>query len=923
MEDALYSRSTMLGSLSDTAMDFDLMDDLLLGGCLLETTDFSDFLPPENVDQDRTEISVFPDNPPSVETYTEGLVRTQSLNENLTEIAECSGRSESYPGEGGRNLDELQMINPNSEPSRRWWIEPRANPGHLSSVKERLTRALNYIKESTRYGDFLVQIWVPIKRGNRHVLTTCGQPFSLNPCAQRLANYRTVSTNYQFSAEENSNEMVGLPGRVFLGRLPEWTPDVRYFSSDEYPRIDHAQRNGIRGTLALPVFERGSNSCLGVVEVVMTTQKINYRTELESICNALQAVNLRSSEVQSIPHIKGTSHSYQVALPEIIKVLRAVCETHRLPLAQTWVPCIQQGKKGSRHSDETYAHCISTVDAACYVTDPPSRGFQEACSEHHLFRGQGVAGKAFTTNQPSFSTDVSAFSKREYPLSHYARMFGLGAAVAIRLRSIYTGIADYVLEFFLPVDCRDSEEQKSMLNSLSIIIQRMCQSLRVVTDKELEDETILPVKGDGRPNKEKMPMVGITPSLDSSMQEPSYMSSIQHAQWKGKDIVAPTSLQLEFQNQEVEGFDVTTQWDDPEVVLHTGNIFPELKQFNQNLAKDDVEDGDSFEDHCFPKSGKTMEKKRTKTEKTISLQVLRQYFAGSLKDAAKSIGVCPTTLKRICRQHGITRWPSRKIKKVGHSLKRLQVVIDSVQGAQGAFQISSLYSDFPKAYGSDLPSQNLSGSSMFSSLKQTDNPVPLTTQPKVSAHGTPSISQSSSCSQSSDSSLSCCTGAHQNPYASKLVCEDAFITENQSVTLERASSEAELNALSKEEEGPPTRSHSHKSLSVSPCLERLSPFPNIHVPRRSNLIRVKVMYGEEKVRFSMQPSWGFQVLQQDIARRFNIDDVCTMDLKYLDDDSEWVLLTCDADLQECKDIYKSTQANTIKLSVHHFLGQIP
>lgn len=306
-----------------------------------------------------------------------------------------------------------------------------------------------------------------------------------------------------------------------------------------------------------------------------------------------------------------------------------MCDTHKLPLAQTWAPCTQQGKSGCRHSEENYAHCVSTIDSACYIADEQVCGFHEACSEYHLLKDEGIAGKAFLTNQPCFSEDITVFSKTEYPLAHHARVFNLSAAVAIRLRSQYTGSADYVLEFFLPINCKDAEDQRQMLDSLSSVLQRTCQSLRVVTDTELDQETSHRLAA--FPPKE--------PSPESS-------SWIMNMVEKGKGVAVP----LDHQKEEPAEFNVTTEWDKSE--FQNDPAFLENDQLqNYSGSKLSGEGSGSF---CFSSGNistgakSNTEKRRTKTEKTISLQVLRQYFAGSLKDAAKNIGgmmILPSIIK--------------------------------------------------------------------------------------------------------------------------------------------------------------------------------------------------------------------------------------------------------------------------------------
>jgi hypothetical protein len=355
------------------------------------------------------------------------------------------------------------------------------------------------------------------------------------------------------------------------------------------------------------------------------------------------------------------------------------------------------------------------------------------------------------------------------------------------------------------------------------------------------------------------------------------------------------------------------------------------------------------------------------------LQVLRKYFAGSLKDAAKSIGgtkichynwisfsflfffffvnlrlisgggtfawqtnkclpslfrsslvnkqvltqfvsiaVCPTTLKRMCRQYGISRWPSRKIKKVNHSLKKLQHVVDSVMGAQGLIEIDSFYTAFP-----ELSSSGYFGHNPFSSFQITEYPKESNPKPINHLFSTKGpVSKSQSSSRSQNSGLFICHGKRQlTSTINGLSTGHALAVEDPVEVLKRTRSKSELPSLNKEELD---RAKSNETSCQHQNLETQASLPinNGQCLRDGGAFRIKATFGDENIRFSLQPNWGFRDLQREIAKRFEIDDFSRIGLKYLDNDHESILLTCDADLEECKDLLGFSQSRTIKITLY-------
>ncbi|CAM0957285.1 unnamed protein product [Alopecurus aequalis] len=739
------------------------------------------------------------------------------------------------------------------------------------------------------------------------MLTTSGQPFVLDQQSIGLLQYRAVSIGFVFPVDGDNVHELGLPGRVYRQRIPEWTPNVQYYSSTEYRRLNHAINYNVHGTLALPVFDPSVQSCIAVVELIMTSKKVNYASEVDKVCKALEAVNLRSTEIVEHPYVQICNKGRQTALVEILEIMTVVCEEFKLPLGQTWVPCkhqslLSQGggvKKSCLSFDGSCMEevCISTSDVAFHVVDACMWGFRDACVAHHLQKAQGVPGKAFVSRRPCFSKDVSRFSKTEYPLVHYARMFGLAGCFSICLQSAYTGDDDYILEFFLPPDCKGDKEQKDLLESIIVLLRQHLRSLQVASD-EGSDEAYLKVDAVTVVHNEETKDT-YAHDLNFGARIHALLESDMHGGIREPD------------NRNAEASTVSNKhW-------FSGNY----SQCNVKPVTEPSGSGTSDSSLLY-KNKKNPGRRRGKPEKTFSLEVIQQYFSGSLKSAAKNLGVCPTTLKRICRQHGISNWPSRQIGKVNRSISKLQKVIEAAQGSESTFNVipitpprpapvnlldiekarqnktAELYSHFGEenrgSFSQDLlpPGCNLSvlmSSQTFLANNGTQIEEDKSTNSRSSSgqHSTQSQTSEGSFGGSLGNRASVCKGPQKNLCNPEGFTEVAF--EEQDLLLSRM--------LVKD--------------SVRPTV---IPPGRLVLSRDAGIVTVKARYKEDILRFRFPCSGSVSTLEDEVAKRIQID-VGNFVIKYLDDDHEWVNLTCEADLEECMEIYELSGNSVMRLLV--------
>ncbi|XP_059653228.1 uncharacterized protein LOC132300237 [Cornus florida] len=437
----------------------------------------------------------------------------------------------------------------------------------------------------------LIQFWAPITTEAGCLLVTSDQPFGLTHLDEGLLEYRKHCLKYKLNVD--GEQHLGISGRVFRQKLHECIPNVRYYSSEEYPQLNLALTCNILASFAFPVFQTSSQNCVGVLEFVTNT---HFRT-LNTMCYSFLQLLLKHADLKSslcrclISRI--SYEGYGDTLNEICEGLKVVCRTHRLPLAQMWVPCRHDMGQG-----------LHLQRSASYVRDDDNllAGFLWCSMRNDFRKGQGVVGRAYLSRKSCFCRDITRLSLTEYPLRPGARHFGLTGCFAICLQSIYTGKVDFILEFFLNTENTYGEDPSFFLFSLLETMKQNFQSCKLASGEELGKELFIEFI---KPRMNQVPASfhcqstrsPYEPGVFNNGQETQPHSSHQQLIVEVDDInYGRNVVNAEGNNNHVSCSDMAGSWSDKVGVIELGihqepGSFPHSSNEQLIVKVDDVNNG--------------------------------------------------------------------------------------------------------------------------------------------------------------------------------------------------------------------------------------------------------------------------------------------------------------------------------------------
>ncbi|KAH7852994.1 hypothetical protein Vadar_031841 [Vaccinium darrowii] len=347
-------------------------------------------------------------------------------------------------------------------------------------------------------------------------------------------------------------------------------------------------------------------------------------------------------------------------------------------------------------------------------------------------------------------------------------------------------------------------------------------------------------------------------------------------------------------------------------------------------------------------------KKRTREQEdpeeintSVTLNDLRQHYGRKRKDAAESLGVSVSTLKRICRQHGIKRWPNLIRKKVWrppdpHGETNPSPTCETLS-TNGQIEMendpapSQAMPTIPQTMGSSNDWRNLLASQEepfleghvlgsfnwgVASCYDLVMSQPMTTIP----HTMGSLDDSRNL-----------LASQEEPFLEKdffgfvdgavTSCYDPALSQPMPTILHTMGSSIDWRNLVTSQQEPflqgdvsgsinwivPTSSYPALSQPMSTITRTM---PEIPLTENEDMgsVELKATYGDTIIKFQLRPMFGISELKEEVSKRREFE-LGSYKIEYKDAEGDWTLIACNDDIRRYLQQLKSFGKQVIELRV--------
>mmetsp|Transcript_6419 Transcript_6419/g.23790 ORF Transcript_6419/g.23790 Transcript_6419/m.23790 type:complete len:907 (+) Transcript_6419:586-3306(+) len=483
-------------------------------------------------------------------------------------------------------------------------------------LQQSLLRVKNYFTNDGK--QVLVQVWYPVEAEGHKLLTTKNDDHFLKEThagTRALESFREVSrgilfpvdevtVGFEFKSVRSVATTQGLPGRVWLSQRPELAPSVQLYTQSEYARLPFAIKHGVQASFGMPLVL--NNRPLAVLEVATMEKNFDIESQYETICSLLSSMNIHAPPANLCHRLvepTGLRPPASVAgstSTAALNILTDICLAYNVPLLQCWDAHPHSTNAVGSPSRPQWR--LNCRDAPFVLGEQQLWHMRAMSAQKSFVEGEGAFGRLLSLRQEHLTNQLVPDLGALSQEEYPLRHFVVNAKLQ--------GVMWCVCSTFV-----GREQGGNSTNSIS----GMKPFQRVL-------EVFLP---------------------RASYKSPEALHSTAWAILKDlREYLGPHGIVLSNAPLTCHGARVPDAGDGKDVVKMDA-------AFDSNGRLKLVGSGGSGPNN-----------KRAAYPKSLNFDLLQKHFQLPLKDAAKALGVCTTTLKRACRAAGIKRWPSRKLKKL-------------------------------------------------------------------------------------------------------------------------------------------------------------------------------------------------------------------------------------------------------------------